>query len=73
MIQKADKLKDVREYYFSEKLREVAALRNAGKPVINIAIGSPDLPAPVSVIDVLKNAVNLPNAHQYQTPLSLKR
>ncbi|WP_298366236.1 aminotransferase class I/II-fold pyridoxal phosphate-dependent enzyme [uncultured Lutibacter sp.] len=67
MIQKADRLSDVKEYYFSKKLREVAALRNEGKPIINIAIGSPDLQPPASVIQALQNAVELPNAHQYQS------
>ena len=67
MIQKADRLNDVKEYYFSQKLREVAALREAGKPIINIAIGSPDLQPPTSVIEAIRSAVLLPNAHQYQS------
>jgi len=67
MIQKADRLKNVKEYYFSKKLREVAALRNEGKPIINIAIGSPDLKPSASVIEAIQNAVELPNAHQYQS------
>ena len=67
MIQKADRLQNVKEYYFSKKLREVAALRNEGKPIINIAIGSPDLQPSASVIEAIQNAVELPNAHQYQS------
>lgn len=67
MIQKADRLSDVKEYYFSKKLREVAALKNQGKPVINIAIGSPDLQPSASVIEAIQSAVELPNAHQYQS------
>ena len=67
MIQKADRLNDVKEYYFSKKLREVAALRSAGKPVINIAIGSPDLHPSANVIEAIQQAVTLPNAHQYQS------
>ena len=67
MIQKADRLNDVKEYYFSKKLREVAALRNEGKPIINIAIGSPDLSPSTSVIEAIQNAVTLPDAHQYQS------
>ncbi|MFD1294811.1 pyridoxal phosphate-dependent aminotransferase [Lutibacter holmesii] len=67
MIQKADRLSDVKEYYFSKKLREVAALKNEGKPVINIAIGSPDLAPSASVVEAIKNAVDGPNAHQYQS------
>jgi aspartate/methionine/tyrosine aminotransferase len=67
MIQKADRLSDVQEYYFSKKLREVAALKSEGKPVINIAIGSPDLHPSASVIKAIQSAVELPNAHQYQS------
>jgi len=67
MIQKADRLSDVKEYYFSKKLREVAALKNQGKPVINIAIGSPDLQPSASVIEAIQSSVELPNAHQYQS------
>ncbi|HSQ45317.1 MAG TPA: aminotransferase class I/II-fold pyridoxal phosphate-dependent enzyme, partial [Lutibacter sp.] len=67
MIPKANRLKDVKEYYFSVKLREVAALRNAGKPIINLAIGSPDLNPPPSVVEAIKNAMELPTAHQYQS------
>lgn len=67
MIQKSDRLSDVQEYYFSKKLREVANLKNAGKPVINIAIGSPDLHPAQSVIKAIQSAVELPNAHQYQS------
>ena len=67
MIQKANRLGDVQEYYFSKKLREIAALRNEGKNIINIAIGSPDLAPPAAVINEIKNAVELPNAHQYQS------
>ena len=67
MIQKADRLNDVKEYYFSKKLRDVAALKNEGKPVINIAIGSPDLQPSALVIEAIQKAVLLPNAHQYQS------
>ncbi|MBE0424275.1 MAG: aminotransferase class I/II-fold pyridoxal phosphate-dependent enzyme [Lutibacter sp.] len=67
MIQKANRLNEVKEYYFSKKLREVAALRNAGKPIINLAIGSPDLNPPLSVVEAIKNAMELPTAHQYQS------
>jgi len=67
MIQKADRLNDVKEYYFSKKLREVAALIQEGKPVVNMAIGSPDLQAPATVVDALKEAMELETVHQYQS------
>ena len=67
MIQKADRLSNVKEYYFSKKLREVAALRKEGKEIINMAIGSPDLPPPDTVIKTLNDTANTKGAHQYQS------
>ena len=67
MIRKANRLSDVKEYYFSKKLREVAQLKAEGKSIINIAIGSPDLQPPKSVIEAINNAVHAANAHGYQS------
>ena len=44
MIQPADRLTLVSEYYFSRKLKEVAALNAQGMDIISLAIGSPDMP-----------------------------
>jgi hypothetical protein len=38
MITGANRLQTVEEYYFSKKLREVALLKAAGKPIINLGI-----------------------------------
>ncbi|MDT0689117.1 aminotransferase class I/II-fold pyridoxal phosphate-dependent enzyme [Salegentibacter sp. F188] len=65
MVQ-AKRLDEVKEYYFSGKLREVRALEAAGKPIINLGIGSPDLPPPPQVISKLNEALMNPGAHQYQ-------
>ena len=62
MIAIAQRLETVKEYYFSIKLREVSALIAAGKPIINLGIGSPDLNPPVEVLEALKNA----DVHGYQ-------
>ena len=63
----ARRLDTVQEYYFSKKLREVAAMVADGKPVINMGIGSPDLPAHPSVVAALKDSFNHPKVHQYQS------
>ena len=63
----ARRLNSVQEYYFSKKLREVAAMVAAGKPVINMGIGSPDLPAHPEVVSALKDSFNHPKVHQYQS------
>ena len=62
MIEIANRLKDVKEYYFSIKLREVRSLIKQGKPIINLGIGSPDLQPPQDVVTALMNA----SVHGYQ-------
>ena len=63
----ATRLDSVQEYYFSRKLREVRALTLQGKPIINMAIGSPDLPAPDSVVTALQDSLKEQGVHQYQS------
>ena len=63
----AKRLDSVKEYYFSKKLREVAALIKAGKPILNMGIGSPDLPPDPSVIAAIKDSLLEPKAHMYQS------
>lgn len=67
MIQTAERLKTVQEYYFSKKLREVRGLIAQGKPIINIGIGSPDLPPSAAVVESIQQAVLDNGAHQYQS------
>ena len=67
MKQTAKRLDSVQEYYFSKKLREVSHRIQMGQPIINMGIGSPDLPAHPSVIDALQNALSHPKAHMYQS------
>ena len=63
----ARRLNTVQEYYFSKKLREVATMVAEGKPVINMGIGSPDLPAHPKVVAALKDSFDHPKVHQYQS------
>ena len=63
----ADRLHTVQEYYFSKKLREVRQLVAEGRPIINMGIGSPDLPPPPEAVEELKNVLLQPSAHQYQS------
>ena len=63
----AHRLNNVKEYYFSKKLREVASLINNGKPIINLGIGNPDLLPPEAVIESLKQCFVNPKHSQYQS------
>ncbi|MCF6348455.1 MAG: aminotransferase class I/II-fold pyridoxal phosphate-dependent enzyme [Flavobacteriaceae bacterium] len=67
MITKANRLQQVKEYYFSTKLREVRQLKAEGKPVINIGIGSPDLDPPITVSRAMQNAIEQNHIHGYQS------
>ena len=67
----ANRLHTVQEYYFSRKLKEVAALAAQGKPIINMGIGSPDLAPPEAVVTALQQGLSHPKAHQYQSYIGL--
>ncbi|WP_088324463.1 pyridoxal phosphate-dependent aminotransferase [Polaribacter tangerinus] len=67
MIQPAKRLDTVQEYYFSKKLREVRELMAAGKPIINMGIGSPDLQPPAKVLEAIKGSLHDGSAHKYQS------
>ncbi|NRA49486.1 MAG: aminotransferase class I/II-fold pyridoxal phosphate-dependent enzyme, partial [Phaeodactylibacter sp.] len=67
IIQPAQRLGEVKEYYFSTKLREIAQMRADGKYVLNLGIGSPDLPPSQEVIETLTNAVLHNDMHGYQS------
>jgi LL-diaminopimelate aminotransferase len=66
MFRPARRLDGIAEYYFAGKLRDIAQMRQAGHPVLNLGIGSPDLPPAPSVIEALQTASNDPTAHAYQ-------
>lgn len=63
----ADRLNDIGEYYFSGKLREIEKMNKGGNDVINLGIGSPDLPPQGEVIIKLRDEAMKPNAHAYQS------
>jgi LL-diaminopimelate aminotransferase len=63
----AKRLEGIGEYYFSQKLREIDELNKQGRNVINLGIGSPDLPPHPDVIKVLHGEAAKPNVHAYQS------
>ena len=66
-IKTAKRLDSIQEYYFSQKLREIAQMRAEGKEVLNLGIGSPDLPPSQETIDELSKFSNHRNNHAYQS------
>ncbi|KPM32400.1 LL-diaminopimelate aminotransferase [Croceitalea dokdonensis DOKDO 023] len=67
MIVTSDRLASVQEYYFSKKLREVRGLMAQGRPIINMGIGSPDLPPSDETVHTLQTVLQDSKAHQYQS------
>ena len=66
MIEPAERLNQVSEYYFSRKLKEVAQMNAEGKDVISLAIGSPDMPPSEQTVNKLCEVAHDPSAHGYQ-------
>ena len=66
-VSTAHRLAHTGEYYFSRKLRELAALNAAGANIISLGIGSPDLPPHPSVVAALAATAAQPTAHGYQS------
>ena len=76
IIRPAKRTESVQEYYFSWKLKEIAAMNaervSAGEdPVINLGIGSPDGMPPLQAIEALKESASLPGNHAYQSYVGL--
>jgi LL-diaminopimelate aminotransferase len=65
-IESARRLRGIEEYYFSQKLEQIARMNREGCNVINLGIGSPDMEPEEAVIDALKEAVVQPGVHGYQ-------
>ena len=65
-IQPAQRLESVSEYYYSRKLKEVAAMNAAGMQVISLGVGSPDMPPSEETVEPLCAGAHNPDGHGYQ-------
>jgi len=66
-IEVAHRLQHTEEYYFSKKLQEIEEMNKRGAQVINLGIGSPDLPPHPDVLRVLNEEASKNNTHGYQS------
>ena len=66
-ITPASRMNLVQEYYFSTKLKQIAEMRNSGIDVLNLGIGSPDLPPSAQTIEALASTAQSPKNHAYQS------
>lgn len=67
MISIAKRFQDIQEYYFSKKLGEIAVLNAQGHDIINLGIGSPDMPPPEQAVNALTASANNEAGHGYQS------
>jgi len=67
IIPTAHRLQQIREYYFSVKLKEIRQMRDQGFDIINMGIGSPDLPPADATIEALHSSAQQPQHHGYQS------
>lgn len=65
-IRPADRIGCVDEYYFSKKLKEIAEMNAAGKDVISLGVGSPDMPPSGQAIATFCAEVQKEDVHGYQ-------
>lgn len=70
-IRPANRVGQIKEYYFSRRLKEVARLNAEGRDIISLGIGGPDRAPSQDVIDILCEAANRPDTHSYQMTIGL--
>lgn len=71
VIRPAHRLEQVSEYYFSRKGKEIARLNAAGRDIISLAIGSPDMPPSPETVETLCEAARRDDAHGYQPTVGI--
>lgn len=67
----ARRVQQVKEYYFSVKLKEIARLNAQGADIVSLGVGGPDRPPHPSVVGTLCSEAVKPNAHGYQPYVGL--
>lgn len=70
-IQPSIRVQNIKEYYFSTKLKEIAAMKAAGADIVSLGIGGPDLPPHDEVIETMSAAIHDPSNHGYQTHIGI--
>ena len=70
-IRPADRLSQIKPYYFATKLKEIAALNAKGLDIISLGMGGPDLPPPAAAIRAAVETLEKDNTHSYQPAMGL--
>ncbi len=67
VIKPSIRSEQVKEYYFSSKLKEIEEMKKGGADIINLGIGSPDLPPSQATLSALSTSAADVNSHGYQS------
>jgi len=65
-MQPADRIADLKPYYFAQVGRQIQQMRSQGIDVVRMDIGAPDLPPPDFVIQAMVESARRPDRHTYQ-------
>ncbi len=65
-LQPADRIADLKPYYFAQVGRQIRQMQAQGRDVVRMDIGAPDLPPPDFVIEAMVAAARRPDRHAYQ-------
>ena len=65
-IKPANRLSEIKPYYFASKLKEIADLNAKGRDIISLGMGGPDMPPPHSAIDAAVATLERDDTHSYQ-------
>ena len=68
----AKRISDLPAYLFERVNRQKAQARAAGRDVIDLGMGNPDLPAPPHIIAKLREVAGDPKAHRYSASKGIK-
>lgn len=64
-ISPANRVSEIKPYFFASLEKTLAELRKGGMDVVRLDIGSPDLPPQDFIVDALVEAVHRPDVHGY--------
>lgn len=65
-IQPAERVKEIKEYWFAGKMREVARMNADGLDVVSLGVGGPDRMPALEVVETLCESARTPGNHTYQ-------
>jgi aspartate/methionine/tyrosine aminotransferase len=66
-LKAANRIGNVKEYYFSRKLKEIKQRIKNGEDIINLGIGSPDMDPDPSVLEAASASLKMSGSHTYQS------